>query len=74
MTLATTLESVLRCFVMTLTLLAISASAQITPRSDANTSTTSQTTDHRSATTPNVVSPSQTRINFKKGNCNDDAN
>jgi hypothetical protein len=60
--------------VMTLTLLAITASAQIAPLSDANTSTTSPAAKYATATTPSVVNPPQTRINFKKGNYNDKAN
>ena len=73
MTLTTlTLRSVLRCIVMTLTLLAISASAQITPLSVANT--TCLTTNYGGDTTPHVVSPSQMKTNFKKGNCNDEPN
>jgi hypothetical protein len=66
-TLATlTLRSVLRCILMTLTFLAISASAQFAPVPNANTSATSPTTNHGSATTPNVVTPPQTRIRIKK--------
>jgi len=71
-TLATlTLRSVLRCFVMTLILIAGAASAQVTPR---RTNTISPITNCESAATPNVVSPSHTKISFKKGNCNDKAN
>jgi hypothetical protein len=69
-----TLRSVLRCILMSLTFLAISASAHIAPVPNANTSAASPTTNYGSATTPNVVSPPQTRIPFKKGNCNDNAN
>jgi hypothetical protein len=68
-TLATlTLRSVLRCFVMTLILLAGTASAQIT---HPKTNIISPITNYESAATPNVVSPSHTKINFEKGNCND---